>query len=282
MPLIPISDSTFITRHGAGTLPPPTQVRARAGADADNRRPRPVIFRDLGLVVKFGQDVTEIEAKTQQFVHKELQGTVPVPEVYGWEVDIKRGETYIYMALVAGNTLAAEWGNMTQKHKEVLCNQLRTMWWAWRHLQHPHPQVTGHYIGTLTRQPVRDVHLVENGKTIGPLDGDAAVGTFNNRCEIDLPTASAETVFTHDDINVFNIMVAREATGPKVVAVLDWAQSGWYPEYWESCKAFSTRLHPNKFSTELMDDWMLWLPQVLTQPNKVQRDKFSVFVSRHI
>ncbi|KAK0728894.1 hypothetical protein B0T26DRAFT_637032 [Lasiosphaeria miniovina] len=280
MPLVPIPGSTFITKHGADALPTPTQVRMKAGADAQSRRPKPVIFRDLGLVVKFGRDVAETEAKTQQFVHKKLQGTVPVPEVYGWEVDSNRGETYIYMALVAGKTLAAEWGQMSRTNKLALCKQFRTMWWAWRQLQHP--EAADHYIGTLTRHPVRDVHLVENGEKVGPLYGDAAVGTFDNRCGIDLPAASAQAIFAHDDINVLNIIVAQEGADLKVVAVLDWAQSGWYPEYWESCKVFSTRVHSTLFFTRLMEDWMLWLPQVLTPPSDAQRDKFSVFVSSRI
>jgi hypothetical protein len=42
-----------------------------------------------------------------------------------------------------------------------------------------------------------------------------------------------QIVFTHGDFAPRNILVQ----GTKVVAVLDWELSGYYPEYWESVKA---------------------------------------------
>lgn len=57
-----------------------------------------------------------------------------------------------------------------------------------------------------------------------------------------LPDTSAIT-FTHADLHPSNIMVSAE--GPcRVVAVVDWHQSGWYPRYWEYCKAVFTAV-PN-------------------------------------
>lgn len=41
-----------------------------------------------------------------------------------------------------------------------------------------------------------------------------------------------EIVFTHKDFAPRNILVQ----GPKVVAILDWELSGYYPDYWEYCK----------------------------------------------
>ena len=49
----------------------------------------------------------------------------------------------------------------------------------------------------------------------------------------------AEVVFTHGDLHPSNIMVSRESPC-KVVALIDWRQSGWYPDYWEFCKAVFT------------------------------------------
>lgn len=34
----------------------------------------------------------------------------------------------------------------------------------------------------------------------------------------------------------------------KVVSIIDWHQSGWYPDYWEYCKA--------AFTAELDGEWM--------------------------
>lgn len=45
--------------------------------------------------------------------------------------------------------------------------------------------------------------------------------------------------FTHADLNPENIIVSSPGDGPtRVLAIIDWHQSGWYPAYWEYCKAF--------------------------------------------
>lgn len=43
-------------------------------------------------------------------------------------------------------------------------------------------------------------------------------------------------VFTHADLHPSNIILS---TGPypRVLSIIDWHQSGWYPDYWEYCKA---------------------------------------------
>lgn len=41
-------------------------------------------------------------------------------------------------------------------------------------------------------------------------------------------------VFTHGDLNPFNIVVR----GEKVVGLIDWEFSGWYPHYWEYTSAW--------------------------------------------
>ena len=40
--------------------------------------------------------------------------------------------------------------------------------------------------------------------------------------------------FTHGDLNTFDILV-REG---KVVGLIDWEFSGWYPHYWEYTSAW--------------------------------------------
>jgi hypothetical protein len=40
------------------------------------------------------------------------------------------------------------------------------------------------------------------------------------------------TVFTHADLHRSNIMVSV-GQNPRVVAIIGWHQSGWYPSYWE-------------------------------------------------
>jgi aminoglycoside phosphotransferase len=47
-------------------------------------------------------------------------------------------------------------------------------------------------------------------------------------------------VFTHGDLNMRNIMVTER----KLSGIVDWENSGWYPEYWDYTKAhFVTKHH---------------------------------------
>ncbi len=41
-------------------------------------------------------------------------------------------------------------------------------------------------------------------------------------------------VFTHADLNPFNILVQ----GDRIIGLIDWEFSGWYPHYWEYTSAW--------------------------------------------
>ena len=46
-------------------------------------------------------------------------------------------------------------------------------------------------------------------------------------------------VFTHADLHPSNILVSV-GPNPRILSIIDWHQSGWYPAYGEYCKARST------------------------------------------
>lgn len=59
-------------------------------------------------------------------------------------------------------------------------------------------------------------------------------------------------VFTHGDLNPFNILVSRD----KIVGLIDWEFSGWYPHYWEYTSAWhgnSTRTEWQALLNEFLD-----------------------------
>lgn len=56
---------------------------------------------------------------------------------------------------------------------------------------------------------------------------------------------------THADLHRDNIIIS--ATKPsRVLAIVDWEQAGWYPDYWEYCKA----LYSCKYESEWRQDWV--------------------------
>lgn len=60
--------------------------------------------------------------------------------------------------------------------------------------------------------------------------------------------------FTHCDLNPCNIL-ARKG---KVVGLIDWEFSGWYPDYWEYTSAW--------FGSVIRTDWQGMIVKILDQP----------------
>lgn len=46
--------------------------------------------------------------------------------------------------------------------------------------------------------------------------------------------------FSHADLNLANIMILSECGRITISGIIDWDQSGWYPNYWEYCKMVVT------------------------------------------
>ena len=76
-------------------------------------------------------------------------------------------------------------------------------------------------------------------------------------------------VLTHGDLHQSNIIVS--ATSPAyVLAIVDWEQSGRYPDYWEYCKTVYTVYES--------DDWRSagWIDSILT-PHPLAKEAFDFY-----
>jgi hypothetical protein len=146
--LVVFKESTYFLRNGlASSLPLPPEVRA-------NQRPGqygPVQFESLGLLVKYGKDITIAEGQCLWALRRFLPSQVPVPEVYGWCED--NGEVFIYMELVKGVTLEKRWELLSKQERKLVCDQLRAMLLALRNLQQdPKDQFLGEWLSPLDPQ----------------------------------------------------------------------------------------------------------------------------------
>ncbi|RYO41193.1 hypothetical protein AA0111_g1424 [Alternaria arborescens] len=154
---ITFHESLFFHNHGRSrTLPSPEKVREIAKATNKNAwlrsRPPPVICEDLGLLVKYGEEITIAEGQCLLALRQLLPDTVPAPEVYGWRED--DGQVFIYMELVNGITLEKSWDNTNKEDRIAVCHQLRRMVDAWRNLKQ---DVKSPFVGHIGGQPLSDV-----------------------------------------------------------------------------------------------------------------------------
>lgn len=118
------------------------------------------------------------------------------------------------------------------------------------------------YIGSLGNRPLNDIFLKNHPDLVGPFLGKNAVKQFHSSCGIEI-SCKTHVVFTHNDLLPPNIIISP-GQSPKVAAIVDWAQAGWYPAYWEYCKAWWVRVNPTHFNDAFQEDWRVkYLPMIL-------------------
>ncbi|CAK7237165.1 hypothetical protein SCUCBS95973_009869 [Sporothrix curviconia] len=213
------------------------------------------LFRPLGYktyrlswhrVVKGPCDAPEVEA--MRFIASNT--TIPIPRLYA--VHVYRRALYIEMEYVPGDTLGLAWDGLSTAARDTVFADLKEYIDRLRRLEPPaegfvssafqNPAYDGRigcrFFGPCTHD---DFHSLTRGhlrkEDVAPFLGPDVEHTHTTRYR---------TCFTHADLAPRNIIV-REG---RVAAIVDWAYSGWYPEYWEFTKA-----HYNYVS----EDWEEYL-----------------------
>ena len=117
-------------------------------------------------------------------------------------------------------------------------------------------------IGSLGKRPLNDIFLERHSDLNRPFQGANAVGQFQDACGIEIASESP-IVFTHNDLLPPNIILTL-GPNPRVAAIVDWNQSGWYPAYWEYCKARWIKVNPTYFCDAFQEEWRgKYLPMIL-------------------
>ncbi|PYH37967.1 phosphotransferase enzyme family protein [Aspergillus neoniger CBS 115656] len=257
-------ESSFFQEGRAPALPSPAEVRdlnLKTGnvAATNLNYPPSVIIPSLGLVVKYGLSVSIVEAQTQIMLREEFQGRIPIPEIFGWTED--NGQKFIYMSLIEGDTLADRWGGLSDDEKRAICEGLHRFVGLLRTLEQ---DTRDKYVGNLDKNPLTDIYVTDRPELVGPFQGEDAVKQLQDAFGIEIDDdIVSPIVFTHNDLLPPNIMITP-GPDPKVAALVDWAQSGWYPAYWECCKCRKVQMNAEWFCNEFQDEWRnMYLPLIL-------------------
>ncbi|KAH8649244.1 phosphotransferase enzyme family protein [Xylariales sp. PMI_506] len=177
-------------------------------------------------------------------VRKYLHDVVPSPEVFEWVED--GNQRFIYMALIDQQTLGIRWPQLNEHEKQKMCKELKQMVDAWR----------------TVACDAYDNYIASHPALTWPYQGSDAVQQCQLACGINI-SHNTTSVFTHDDLVACNIILSSEPN-PHVAAIIDWGQAGWYPAYWEYCKARRVRLSPKHFDNVSQEEWhQKYLPMVL-------------------
>ncbi|KAH7333398.1 phosphotransferase enzyme family protein [Rhexocercosporidium sp. MPI-PUGE-AT-0058] len=225
-------------------------------------------------MIKHGSGVSVIEGENMLFVSRET--TIPVPQVYAiytaTEIssytNSRVESNYIVMEYLEGATLDYEWGLLSAQQKDHISVQLREHMNQLRSIPPP-----GYY-GSIGRRGLLDCIFWTGNDACAPLDGpfdtehalnEAMRSKFiyNNlspvkaefyRRAFPVVLQGHAPVFTHGDFQRKNIIIKRISPAVSInastgaehlnleddtfdLAIIDWENAGWYPDYWESAIA---------------------------------------------
>ncbi|KXG50572.1 Aminoglycoside phosphotransferase [Penicillium griseofulvum] len=303
-------DSQFFKKFAS--LPSPEEVRKQSKSQyletyPDDReafsmtwyrmRPPPVIFKDLGLFVKWGSEMRISEGQSLYDIGRCLKDRVPVPEIYGWRTE--GHQVFIYMEYLPGQTLDQVWDILEPDDRGSICSELRTIIDNLRQLeQEPDDRFIGIvplaiftfapfyllltfffffcvcvYIGNVVKAALYDrafhVNSMSEAGPFGTVQRFHNWFTFLYRKPMPDPYSvpiepfrddlpnDSPVNFTHGDLHRSNILI----TGSKpyhVLALIDREQSGWLPAYWEARKV--------QYTVDRNEEWSKkYLPMVLCQ-----------------
>lgn len=194
---------------------------------------------------------------------------IPAPRAHGM---IQLGPfRVIFMSCIPGMTLTEAWPSLAHKDKASIQCQLDNIFRKLRTLRQP----DGNVLGGVGGEGVKEYRLSINPqKTViatarefdslqfsKPHHGSRSYIALLRSFLAEENAALRGSVFTHGDFKKTNIMVAQDQENDHawtVTGIIDWEDSGFYPEYYES-----TTLTGN-LSLVAEDDWYLYLPESIS------------------
>jgi len=211
------------------------------------------------MVVKIGFSLDNDEITNLQYINAHAPS---VPSPMFWGSLASGGRTYICMTRAEGDTLETIWPQLSISQKSSVQKQQNKIFSGLR------SDVLGPYgtekgaqkIGSFKSATCKDLRRVERVckrrvhseaefNDFLCFDSSKSVTAWIRMIR-KLMRENHRIVMTHGDLHPRNVMVKCEMDegalregGEKrvrVTGVIDWALSGWYPEYWEYVKALST------------------------------------------
>lgn len=177
------------------------------------------------------------ELEAMQYVAQHT--SIPVPKIYATHTS--KWGLYIEMEYIKGSDLADAWidGVLSDEQKANIFADIKNYVGQLRELKPPKDDV----VSSVSGIGIWDIRI--GPKLVGPFNHEEFQSFLRSEIPLENCTTTFgeevtavhqkhhRTHFTHADLVPRNIIV-RDG---RVVAIIDWAFSGWYPEYWEFTKA---------------------------------------------
>lgn len=220
-----------------------------------------------GVVVKITDEDSVVTEHASLSYLKEHLSDFPAPKPLG---ALRFGIfCLLFTAFVPGLDLERAWPRLDASQKSSISTQLDTFFSDLRSLPCPENRPLGGVDGggckdarralRVNPDPILDVGQFEDFIFSRP---KRASPVYTRLLRSLSPADAVKCVFTHSDVRPANIMVHLDGDGAwKVVGIVDWERSGFYPEYWESVKVTNNLAPMDCF------DWYDYLPKCIS-PNR--------------
>lgn len=243
-------------------------------------QPGGVIFISPRLCIKSTPFTRLAEAHAMLFVAKHTN--IPVPKVHC--AFAEKGQTYILMERIEGDTLARAWSQRSDESRTRILHQLKAMVEELRGIAAP----PGVGVSNIDGGPIFDHRLprksswgpfatiqdfhreLRSGIHAGDIQDDASSPGVKGMASFH-EQAWQSPVFTHGDLSALNILVR----GDRVVGIVDWETAGWYPPYWEYTSAKHTNPQ-NLWWQDEVDKFIAPMPEAL-EMETIRRRFFGDF-----
>jgi hypothetical protein len=214
----------------------PLQVRLLIGKKFFGTLGPTVVRIGRGRVIKGPCQSAELEAL--KYVAEYT--SIPVPKVHTTYAHF--GKIYIEMDYIEGIDLEAAWvgGLLSQDQKKTIVQELAGFIEQLRTLKPPKEGIVAsarlhggvdYRVGTSPFGPF-DNHGEFHSFLRGHIPLDSCTQVYGEQVSC-CHSRQYRSLFSHSDLAQRNIIVRNG----KIVAIVDWAFAGWYPEYWEYTKA---------------------------------------------
>ncbi|EGY14261.1 uncharacterized protein VDAG_05425 [Verticillium dahliae VdLs.17] len=197
---------------------------------------RKVVLHPDNTVVKSGKRIPIGEAEALRVA---AQAGIPAPYVHDVHTS-SDGQGHIRMDYIQGQSLDKLWSDMAVEQKKNIARQLRGMVETMRSVVPP-----PHLVGSCDGTEIRDTRLHFTYHSPPCRDEKAFNEFLLSALYEHVPLLVREAfsrrlrtnhriVLSHCDLTPRNILVHDG----KIKGLIDWEDSGWYPEYWEYVKFF--------------------------------------------
>ncbi|PHH59600.1 hypothetical protein CDD81_2838 [Ophiocordyceps australis] len=215
------------------------------------------------IAAKITHENLTTEQATLSYLQRQLPN-LPIPRPHGL---VRLGTFYIlFTSLIPGVSLDKIWSRLEESQKQDISYQLDYIFSKLRSLPFP----DHHLIGGVDREGCKDIRRnvrtnFEPIERVKQFEDFIFTGSIiASPLYVDLLRSFAQgfqskCVFTHGDVRPANIMMDKAGDGNwKVVAIIDWDASGFYPEYWECVKV------TNNLTSRETCDWYKYVPKSLS------------------